>query len=62
MSKRSHEGAGERSDPGGPGAPRWVQIFAIAAAILVALVVVLLLSGHGPGRHARAAISFSVLW
>jgi hypothetical protein len=48
--------------PGGPGVPRWVKIFAIATAVLVALVVVLLLSGHGPGRHAQAASSFSVLW
>jgi hypothetical protein len=51
-----------RSGRGGPGVPRWVKIFAIAAAILVALVVVLLASGHGPGRHGQAAGSSIVRW
>ena len=38
---------------GPPPAPRWVKVFAIVAAVLAALVLVLLLSGggHGPGRH-----------
>jgi hypothetical protein len=51
-----------RSGRGRPGVPRWVKIFAIGGAILVALVVVLLLSGHGPGRHGQAAGSYSVRW
>lgn len=37
-----------------PGAPRWVKIGAVVAAVLVvAIVVVALLSGgeHGPGQH-----------
>lgn len=51
-----------RSGQGGPGMPRWVKIFAIVGAILVALVVVALLSGHGPGRHGQAAGFSSVRW
>ena len=38
-----------------PGVPRWVKIAGLLAAIvLLALVVVMLLSGgdHGPGRHS----------
>jgi hypothetical protein len=38
-----------------PGTPRWVKISAIvglAAALLI--VAVLLLGGHGPGRHNRS--------
>lgn len=31
--------------------PGWVKGFAIAGIILVALIVVMLLTGHGPGRH-----------
>ena len=38
------------------GMPRWVKIFAIAAAALVVLFVVAVVTGfggpHGPGRHA----------
>ena len=35
-----------------PGAPRWVKAFAVATVVVVVLVVIALLSGHGPGRHA----------
>ncbi|MFI5907802.1 hypothetical protein [Dactylosporangium sp. NPDC051541] len=31
--------------------PRWVKVFAAAAVAFVALVVVMLLAGHGPGMH-----------
>ncbi|GAB3836395.1 hypothetical protein ACFPIJ_22535 [Dactylosporangium cerinum] len=31
--------------------PRWVKIVGVAAILLVVLLVVALLSGHGPGRH-----------
>jgi hypothetical protein len=31
--------------------PRWAKGFVIAAVALVVLIVVMLLSGHGPGRH-----------
>ena len=36
------------------GVPRWVKVFgAVAAAVLVVLLALMLLSGgtHGPGRH-----------
>jgi hypothetical protein len=31
--------------------PRWVKVFAIAGVLVVVLVIVALLGGHGPGRH-----------
>ena len=38
-----------------PGAPRWVKVAGLVAAVIVLLAVALLLSGrfgeHGPGRH-----------
>lgn len=40
--------------PAYPGAPHWVKISAVIAAIFALLVVILLLVGggpHGPGRH-----------
>jgi hypothetical protein len=33
------------------GTPRWVKVFATVGVVLVLLVVVLLLAGHGPKRH-----------
>jgi hypothetical protein len=33
------------------GTPRWVKVFGIIAAGLVVLVIIMLLTGHGPGRH-----------
>jgi hypothetical protein len=33
------------------GAPRWVKILGIVGALLVLLIIVMLLAGHGPGRH-----------
>ena len=36
----------------GNGTPRWVKVFGIIALIVALLFVVLLLiGGHGPGRH-----------
>jgi hypothetical protein len=36
----------------GGGTPRWVKVFGVVALVLVVLAVVLLLvGGHGPGRH-----------
>jgi len=38
----------------GTGAPRWVKVFGIIAAVMIVLLVVLLIAGgggHGPGRH-----------
>ena len=37
------------------GAPRWVKVLGVVAAILVVLLLVMVVSGiggpHGPGRH-----------
>jgi hypothetical protein len=37
-----------------PGTPRWVKAFGIVAIVLVLLVAIMLLSGHGPGRHTSS--------
>jgi hypothetical protein len=34
-----------------PGTPRWVKVFAIVGAVVVLLIVILLLTGHGPSQH-----------
>lgn len=39
------------TEPSPVRAPRWVKGFAIAGAVIVLLVAVALLTGHGPGRH-----------
>lgn len=36
---------------GDPGTPRWVKVFVIVALALGLLLVALVLTGHGPGRH-----------
>jgi hypothetical protein len=38
-----------------PATPRWVKVFAVIAAAVIVVFLVLLLSGgdHGPGRHSR---------
>ena len=33
------------------GAPRWVKAFGIIALVVAVLIVVMLATGHGPGRH-----------
>ena len=33
------------------GTPRWVKVFALVGVVLVVLVIVMLFTGHGPGRH-----------
>ena len=35
--------------------PRWVRVFAVVAAVVLILVGVMLLSGHGPGQHGLCA-------
>ena len=43
--------------------PRWVKVFLIiAAALVVLMVAVMLVSGgqHGPGRHLSSSVSPSV--
>jgi hypothetical protein len=59
----SDDFGGERADPGEdaaeaergtrPGTPLWVKVFgAVALAVVLVFVVLLVLgSGHGPGRH-----------
>jgi hypothetical protein len=42
------------------GTPRWVKGFVIAGAVLLVLIVVMLLSGHGPGRHMHHGMSGQV--
>ena len=37
------------------GMPRWVKVFGLIAGLFVVLVVVMLLTGHGPGRHLHHA-------
>ncbi|MDQ3915044.1 MAG: hypothetical protein M3323_06890 [Actinomycetota bacterium] len=43
----------QRSNQAGPPPrPRWVQVSAIVAAVVVAVLLVLAIAGgHGPGRH-----------
>jgi hypothetical protein len=31
--------------------PRWVKVFGIIGIVMVLLMLVALLTGHGPGRH-----------
>ena len=38
-----------------PGTPRWVKVLGIIAIVLVLLFVIMLLAGHGPGRHTSSA-------
>ena len=40
--------------PSYPGTPRWVKATGIVAILLVVLVAIMLLSGHGPGRHTSS--------
>lgn len=37
-----------------PGTPRWVKTFGIIAIIVVLLIAIMLLTGHGPGRHTSS--------
>lgn len=36
--------------------PNWAKAFWITGAVLAILVIVMLLSGHGPGRHTNAGL------
>jgi hypothetical protein len=40
-----------------PGAPRWVKAFGVIAFVVVLLVVVLHLTGRGPGAHMHGGRS-----
>jgi hypothetical protein len=39
-----------------PGMPRWVKVLVAVGIALVALIVVMLLTGHGPGEHMHHAL------
>jgi len=45
-------------DPGeaSSGTPRWVKVFGIIGVVLVLLIVVMLLTGHGPGQHMHSGL------
>lgn len=43
----------DRGSP--PSTPRWVKVFGIITLVLVLLVAIMLISGHGPGRHMHGA-------
>lgn len=51
---------GTERQPGKPekqiGMPRWVKVSLILTALLVVLIAILLLTGHGPGRHLSSAV------
>lgn len=38
-----------------PGTPRWVKVFGIIAVIVILLIAIMLLTGHGPGRHSAGS-------
>lgn len=38
------------------GTPRWVKVFGIVGGVLVLLIIVMLFSGHGPGRHMHSGL------
>jgi hypothetical protein len=42
------------------GAPRWVKVSAIAGGVVALLFVVMLVSGHGPGRHLQGMAAMPV--
>lgn len=46
--------------PHEPGAktemPRWVKVFLLIGVALIILITVMLLTGHGPGRHMNHAL------
>jgi hypothetical protein len=39
--------------------PRWVRVFAVVGAVVVLAVVVMLLTGHGPGRHMNHGLGMT---
>lgn len=43
----------DRESP--PGTPRWVKVFGVAFLLLVLMIIVMMASGHGPGRHFSGA-------
>ncbi len=37
-----------------PRMPMWAKVFAIAFLVLIALIVAMMVGGHGPGQHMAA--------
>lgn len=50
-SREQSDGASDRESA--PGTPRWVKIFAVVALVVVAVFIILLLTGHGPAQHGQ---------
>jgi hypothetical protein len=51
---RDPDSAGDRGSRPGlteESTPSWVKAFGIVGLVLVLLILIALLSGHGPGRH-----------
>jgi hypothetical protein len=46
-------GVGRDTAPS-PGAPRWVKVSGIIGIVVVLMIAVMLLTGHGPQRHLHA--------
>ena len=44
-----------------PGTPRWVKVSGIILIVLVVLVAIMLLVGHGPGRHTPSGGGIQVV-
>jgi hypothetical protein len=36
--------------------PRWVKVFGVIGVVVVLLIVVMLLTGHGPGQHMHSGL------
>ena len=54
-SSGSDVGDQPRPGSGPPPVPRWVKVTGIVVVVLALLVAVMLLAGHGPGRHGAPA-------
>ena len=54
MSERPHDDPDRGQEPM-TGAPPWVKRVMITGAVLLIILALILLTGHGPARHTRAA-------
>ena len=60
MSVNRDEQDGDRAGSPPPrraSVPRWVQVIAGVAVVIVALVLIMLALGHNPGQHLGASTS-----
>lgn len=51
IDKRPPDSDHPRATGGTTATPRWVKVFGIVAVVVVLMVIVMLLAGHGPGQH-----------